>query len=53
MFFYRSRQKLLRHPLDSAEVLPAWVGARVLSTCFLAEGCEHVTKAGLLWRLLQ
>ena len=45
MFFYQSRQKLFRHPLDSAEVLPAWVGACVLSTCFRAEGCERVTKA--------
>lgn len=53
MLVYQSRQKLLRRPLDSAEVVPAWLGACVLSTCFLAEGCEHVTKACLLWRLLQ
>lgn len=45
MLVYQSHQKLLRQPLDSAEVLPARFGASVLSTCFLAEGCEHVTKA--------
>ena len=53
MLVYLSCQKLLRCPLDSAEVVPAWLGACVLSTCFLAEGCEHVTKACWLWRLLQ
>ena len=53
MLVYQSHQKLLRYPLDSAEVLPARLGASVLSTCFLAEGCEPVTKAWLLWRLLQ
>lgn len=53
MLVYQSHQKLLRYPLDSAEVLPAWLGASVLSTCFLAEGCKPVTKAWLLWRLLQ